>query len=215
MDAARVEVRGNPHATDKAPGHGLKPHRLPDTAGAGVEDAFRFRLPVLLAARDEAVRRGVGGSHHQSVVPAFEKMGNLKMERNVSALMVSGLFTVDPNLGAVVHRTKMEKNPFPPPATRRPKAAPVPHDIVKVRLPDAAQFALKSERHDDSLRKPPLTAIPALAEAGIGVVPLELPLAVQIQPVCAHELGTGIFRPGYISGLGGRTNREQRSHQEI
>src|SRR6185295_17631962 len=70
-------------------------------------------------------------------------------------------------------------------------AAAVPHRLVAIGVADARELRLGTERHRDARLQGTLEQ--ATADAAVAGIELELPLAVEVQPILADELRAGIF----------------------
>src|SRR5919112_4442321 len=121
-------------------------------------------------------------------------------ERCVSALVEGYLRTVHPDRRAVVHGAEMKQDPLVS-RGRVLESAGVPDDIVKGRLPDAGELRLVAVRHSDLASERRIVRaqgrdvriLPVVGEPGVQIVEGEAPLAVQVCPVLAAELGTRVL----------------------
>ena len=89
---------------------------------------------------------------------------------------------------------------------------------MKRGIADAALGRLEGEGHDDGAAELLRAGRPVLRQPGVGIVELELPLAVQALPLFALELRLGIFGTRDLlrrgDGTGGRQD-QQASHADI
>src|SRR5439155_26438304 len=99
---------GDVDAREITVARGFEPHGLPDAAGAGVENADGFRLPVLFAARDVAVRWRVFGAHGEGVRAGLQQARDVELKRRVAALVASRQQAVDPHHGAIIDGAEMQ-----------------------------------------------------------------------------------------------------------
>src|SRR5204863_6004664 len=76
--------------------------------------------------------------------------------------------------------------------------APVPHRRHKVGVVDARKFRLRAERHRD--RAGQLVLDQAALQAAVAAVDLELPFAIQAQPIWPSELRARVFGAGEGEG---------------
>ena len=87
-----------------------------------------MRGPVLLAARDRLVGKGVLGAHHDDVAMPARDAADVGRERGMAALVPRHLLPVHPDRGAVVDRAEMEQEAL---RLGRVEMAPVPDDIAR------------------------------------------------------------------------------------
>src|SRR4051794_37326812 len=93
-----VESGRDFHAVEPALPRCFQPDWLPDPGGARVEDAARFRLPVLLAAGDVAIRWRVFGTDRDLVGAILQQhRRDVESERNIAPLMIACNSPVHPD----------------------------------------------------------------------------------------------------------------------
>jgi hypothetical protein len=90
----------------------------------------------------------------------------------------------------------MEKGPSSREFLGKRKAPAVPDDFVDALVADAAGRRLVGERNGDGLGEGLGSGVPPLGKAAVGVVPAELPLTVQAEPVPPAKVGPGMLRTG-------------------
>jgi hypothetical protein len=99
---------------------------------------------------------------------------------------------VHPHSRVLIDRLEMQQQPSTKPPGRDPCRASIPDRFHEVPLADTRQLRLRAERHHDLARQPPFEK-PALKSV-IRSIDLELPDAVQTQPLLADELRPRILR---------------------
>ncbi|MNJ52789.1 hypothetical protein D3C77_481430 [compost metagenome] len=109
--------------------------------------------------------------------------------------MDSGQLAVNPYFGQVIDRTEMKHDPLSVPRLRQIEAFAVPYHIVELRIPDAAQLALKYEGNCNRLRiwSRVVIPVPFLLLPDSVIIEGKLPLPVQIEPIRTNELWSWIF----------------------
>jgi hypothetical protein len=106
--------------------------------------------------------------------------------------MPDDLDPIDPDGRVLVDSLEVQYGVLPRPVGRDRHGRPVPDRLEEVDVLDPGQLRLRRERYDDPLRQ---LAIPDPAlETRIGPIDLELPLAVQVQPLRPNELRTRVLR---------------------
>src|SRR4029434_8417283 len=91
------------------------------------------------------------------------------------------------------------------------KRAPIPYDIVKCGIANAAQLALEAVRHQDLLRQFAIASVPALRLALVRVIKLKLPRAVQRLPIGPHHIRSRVFRARNISGQQAMSEKDRKN----
>jgi hypothetical protein len=76
----------------------------------------------------------------------FDARRNIKMKGSVPAFMATNVLIVHPDLGHIVHGSKVQEQSFLI-RERKLKLALVPADRVKTRVPYSALFSFRSERN--------------------------------------------------------------------
>lgn len=100
---------------------------------------------------------------------------------------------VNPHRGAVIHRAKVQQNLLVAPVVRNANSAAVPNAGVKREIPDATQRRFEGVGDEDSVLEYTGAPVPSLLESPVVIVELEIPKAIQIQPLLTDKLGAGIF----------------------
>ena len=163
-----------------------------------------FGFQYLLAPRDRQVGSRIVHAHDHDVVSRLEAVRHVEREAGVAAAMMSGGLAVDPDERLIIDGPEIQQHPAALPLARHTERAPVPDHVVKARVADPAQLRLEGVGHQNALRERPAAGEPALAKPGVLVVELELPPAIQGEPVGPHEI-----RPGML-GAGNRLYRRWR-----
>ena len=127
----------------------------------------------------------------------LHERGDVVGERRAAPEMAPDEAAVDIHLGGVVHGSEVEHHVALCPACRDVDRALVPDAADEVRVSDAREFALRSERHDD-LTVESFRAGVAAFQTACAEIECVGPFAVQVDPVCPFELRTGIFRAGNL-----------------
>src|SRR5262245_7608729 len=117
----------------------------------------------------------------------------------MASAMTAGEVSIDPDFGFVIHSSKMQQDTFGAPILWNLERTPVPYDIMKRGIVNAAQLTLEAVRHQDFLRELSTTRMPALCLPLVAVIKLELPGTIQGLPFRPHEIGSGVFRTRNIS----------------
>ena len=147
-DSQTGEVRGDVELVDVCGAHRFQPHRLPDTRGAGVEDAGR--VVALLADGKRVGFVAILDLHgdHLRTGPA-QRLGDVRTELGVATLVMSHLLAVHPYGGDLVDGAEMQQYVAPQPVGRQLENLAVPHLVVVAR--DAGQRRLHRVGHQDLL----------------------------------------------------------------
>jgi len=177
---------------DVALRHELQPNGLPNAGGTGVVTALRaVPPPGLLAAGDHGIPAVVHGKDADLILAFHQKVGDVKAEAYIAALVGPGQLTVDKHLALVVHSTEVD--PGTALLTGQVYGALVPDTIDKVHIADAGELAFRAEGDGDGAVEGGADGVEVPLLAAAALVDLKLPLAVQIQPLGSDKLGTGIF----------------------
>src|ERR1041384_1389794 len=169
----------------------LKPNRLPNSGRTVVIDFTRQTRVRLFAARLLRILR-VFNSQREPICSGSKIRSNIKLKRNVTALVVSDLSAVYPNHGRVIDRAEVQQQFTTAPRFGDFEIARIPNTLMDRLIIDAGQLSLIGERNSDAARKLP-AIVPAFCEALVGIVESEFPLAIQVQPFVSHELRAGLL----------------------
>ena len=202
----------DPQRFDVRLGHRLQPHRLPDAGGGRVHDAARVQH--LLAAGLAAGSVGSKTSTTISCSPGLQGVGDVEGEIVIAAAVDAELLAVDRDLGLPIHRAEVQQHVPAAPALGDLEAAAIGHAVGV--LHHARQGRLDGVRHED------------LGLRAVGQ--LDVPQAVEVQPLLADHLrprifGQGLFRrdvlgparhqrPGGRLPLGGPGGRQQQQGEQ-
>ena len=124
--------------------------------------------------------------------------GEIGGEGGEAAAVTGHLHAVRPHRGVLVHGLEAQDRAHALPVRGDGDAAAVPDGIEVIAVPDPGGLGLRGEGDGDRLRE--LTLEQAALPAGVALVDLELPGAVQAQPGGALQLGAGVLGPGHITG---------------
>ena len=164
--------------------HSLHPHRLPDAACAGIENATRAQH--LLTARYRIVVRGVVNAQDEfmHLFVGHKCLRDVEREGVVAAFVGADGGSIDECLAAPVNSLEVEQHTLILPSIRDLERAPIGHAL---RMPsNAAQRCLWRKWHQDFL--------PRLRQGLVHLLQrLPLPQPVQVLPLCAHHLRTRIL----------------------
>src|SRR5688572_25742123 len=144
---------------------------------ARVEDAARFRLPVLFPARDVTVGRRILGSQSQRIASRLEKRRDVERERNVAAFMLAHHAAVQPDFGSIIYGAEVQQDAPALPGIGDRHATPVPNLRVEGGVSDPALQALDAEGHENRLAVLPGSGPPILGNSGVLVIELKFPAA--------------------------------------
>ncbi len=122
----------------------FEPDRLPDTGRAEVVAAPRDTGTGLFAARLVSVLP-VFHPQHQTVDALPQIRSDIQGKRHVPALIVAGFLTIDPDRGAVIHRSEMQQQVLVAPLRRHLKVAAIPNHLVDTFIMDAGKLSLVGE----------------------------------------------------------------------
>ena len=123
---------------------GFEPHGLPDSSGAGIEDAAALGLPVLLAARDVAVFGRVFGADGEYLgADAGEEIGDIELNGDIAAFVLADEATVDPDHGAIVDGAEVEQDAAVGPVGGELDGAAVPDPGVETGVADAGELGFE------------------------------------------------------------------------
>ena len=192
-----VHIRRHPHLADELAFHWFKPHGLPDSGCACIENGCGFLFPELLSPGLFQVLRIVLGPYHQDILPIPEQVRDFKGKGGMSAHMGPGPFPIDPDLCLVIAGPKMKDEALPLFQCPSVNAAAVPDHIVESRVMNPGHFCLVCKRHRNLSGKR-VGQIPFFLLPHILVIKPKLPLPVQVHPVFPPELGSGVFVLRYI-----------------
>ena len=204
----------------------------------GLPDAARGRIPLpLLADGLLAVVHGILDAQHDHAAPVgIERVGEVKLERVVAALVVAEMHAVAPRVGEKIRRAHGEDRAPARPLGRHADLAPIPADLVArrgavvragdlERIPeDAGRVvvfvaggvalaprgeAFPAEGHEDLLGPRGLLARePRLLPSHAVAVEAELPRTVEIQPIEAlDEAALAVGAGIFRSGILGGIHR--------
>ena len=175
----------------------FQPDGLPDAGGSRVGASIGFIPLGLLAVRLLQGTVVVLGIHDDEVLAFLHSLGDVELERGVTAGMLADLLSVDVNDGMVVHSAEVQKNASGNLLRGQLKRAAVPDSCDPVRVADAGETAFGAERNGDFLHVTAheVVGVPELAVAsGVAEVKEKIPLAVEVHPCVTHELRSGMFR---------------------
>ena len=188
---AAGHVRRQPRSAQRQVRHRLHPHRLPDAGGSDVDGAVRPILAGLLATRLRAVR-GVARAHGDDRFLGRRRHAvQVTSKWREPAAMAPYFDAVDPHRGVVVDGLEMQQDAAARPLRRNGHVAAIPDGVKVVVVLDSRQPGLRAKGHGDgavqlALQEPPV-------DPAISLIDLELPLAVEAQPMRAHKLRAGIL----------------------
>ncbi len=160
---------------------GFQPDSLPDAGGAGIENPFGGGFPVLFAAGHFQICGNVPHTEGQFVFARLQKAGNFRGKTAVSAGVFAGEFAVYPNRTGIIHRAEMQVNFLAVHGFWQGERLAVPYCVVNFAGVDTGKFALVGIGNGYFLVK------------AVGVE-REVPFAVEVVPIFAHKLRTGVFR---------------------
>ncbi len=115
-------------------------------------------------------------------------------ERRESAAVPPDLYTIDPNCAVVVDRLKMKQDMLSRPIRRDLHLPAIPNSIVIIGVADAGQIRFRAKGNDDLAVQ--VAFEHAAVDTTITLINLELPLAIQAEPIFADKLWTRIFVTG-------------------
>ena len=177
--------------------HGFQPHRLPNAGGAGVHAAVAVQTLALLSSQLVAATQVVLHPHHQVVACSRLYLpADVEGERRACAIVRAHFMAVDEDMCLVVGGTEVQANLATSPLRRDANLSLIPHGRNEVGVADARQLAFRTERHGN-LTLQAGDILPAAFMARQSEVEVEVPSAVQAQPVSPLELRTGIFTAWY------------------
>ncbi len=151
---------------------------------------------MLLPARDVAVLRGVLHAHGDVVGAGVYEGGDVELEGRVTAFMLAAEPAVGPHRGAVIDGAEVQQDAAAFPFIGQQEHAAIPDIGVEAWVADAAFGAFEAKRHQDRLAEILGAVGPIVLDSNVFVVELELPGAVQVQPLFALKLGLRVFRAG-------------------
>jgi hypothetical protein len=183
--APTVDVRREVQCAERYASSRFEIGRLPDAARVTV---------ALLAFQLERARRVIHPQHEPLLVSGLHVLGQLELERDVTAVVRAELLAVEPGGGAPVGGADHEEDAAPGPRCRHGNRPRVPADDGAVR--NARQRATPREGHHDVARRRQLPAEPAARFARVRRIELELPGAVQVLPQVPLEVGPGMLGKG-------------------
>ena len=128
--------------------------------------------------------------------PGAGHVAQVAAEGREAAAVASHLDAVHPHRRVMIHRLEVQQRASPGPCHRDGHFAPIPDGFQEVVVADARELRFRAEGHEDAVAQ--LALQQAALEAAVPLVKLELPFAVEAEPVAAHELGTRIFTAGYL-----------------
>ena len=176
----------------------LHPHRLPDARGARVVAAARVGRGRLLACAVLAVPYVVLGEHREVIALAREIIGNIETKRPIAAGVHSHELAVYIHISPMVDCAEMQYLALAVKALRKIEVAAVPHRVHKALVAHSRQLALGCERHYYFLIEMfELKSTLAVRVLLAGKVYFEFPLAVEIKPIFAPQLGVGKLGTGH------------------
>ena len=133
----------------------------------------------------------------------------LHREGRVAALVFSESFAVEPHGSAPIARAHDEEDASPPGCGHGDFAC-IPSDVAPPAVRHAGQRRTPGERHDDLARARQRSTRPAAALTVVGWIKRESPTPVEIQPLGALKVGTGMFGERDLDR--GEQQQEQRVH---
>ena len=167
------------------------PYAFPDARRLHVPTSVIVGHPTLFAARTGDIV-AVLRLDDDDVLPFLDVIGDVEGKADISPRMRARKTTVYPNLCRIIHAVEVEKAPLCNLRFVQRYAAPIP-DVVAGFFPtDPARRALISERNKNivlffkALKIFSVFALVALVES-------KIPLSVEIEPLAAHKLRTGIM----------------------
>ena len=184
---AVIKIRSQLDGGNVVVRHTFHPHRLPDAALGSVPNAAT--VIALLAVGVGTAVGLVGDGHGQAVLAVHQRLGDIKGEGQIAALMAAHFGVVDQHAAALIHRAEVEDHPVLPESLRQGEGALIPQRFAALELEVAAgEETLGREGHHDS----------AGVIFGILLAVLHgvIPDAIQIEVALTLELRPGIFRQG-------------------
>ena len=181
-------------AVDERGGPGLEVDGLP----------YPARVPVALLPFQLERPRHVVHPQDQRLVGARRRVRQFHLERRVTALVASERPAVEPHVGLPVGCADHEEHALALPLRRHPDRPRVPGnlrlvcDTGQLRPPRVGDVDGQRERAGSALE-------PALPLTGVGGIEAEAPVAVQVDPLGAFEIGPRV--------LGQRNLRPRQSRQ--
>jgi hypothetical protein len=121
----------------------LQPDALANATRTRVEDASRFWLPILLAARNRPVRWRVFGAHHHYIRAAVQQVRNVKPKRCIPAFVIANEIAIHPNSRAVIDCAEAQDNVLALPIGGYGEGPAIPSPWMKTRVADSAEFAFE------------------------------------------------------------------------
>ena len=171
----------------------FKPYRLPDTGGSCVIAAEGIVLLALLSGRDKAVSFVVLCMNSEDVSPGFHALRNVGEEKYISSLVLTAFSAVDIDGCLVVNRSEMKADYSLHLLVCYFKCAAVPHGIHEITVGNAGETALGAERDVYLPGKRYIISKKPSCRTAVAAVDLKLPLAVEVFPCHALELGLGML----------------------
>ena len=161
----------------------LEIHRLPDAARLSVPllPLELERVRAVVDADRDALRRTVARARRE-----------LDGERNVPALVLADLGTVEPDGGAPIGCADDQVDAPSAPALGDGDGTSIPADLRAVG--HAGRRRAPRERHEDRPWRRKRSAAPAGALPLVALVEGEVPAAVQVRPLGTLEVGPGMLR---------------------
>ena len=211
-----VDVRHDLCKEQSSGVHGLHPHRLPDTRGAGVVATVGSILKVLLPGALRRRTHVARGPNDQMVAPAGRNQPRqVDAERRTAPEMAGGENPVDINLRIVIDSPEVQQDVFSAPCLGNRHLAVVPDAVDEIGVPDARKGTLGTERNRDlALERGRLLQSPFQPRRR--EVERIVPHSVQVHPRRPFELRAGILPAGNIRGIclkcrsGGKQRRDQK-----
>ena len=189
-----VDIGYDLHTLQRHVVHGLHPHRLPNTRGTGIAATIRIVICRLLASGLRAAAKVALGMHHDAVLLAVtHEIRDIEREGVRTAVVAADEATVDIYLRLVIYGTEVELHALALPCRRNLYHALIPHAVDEIGIPYAREFALRCERHRDTLLEA-LAVIEIAVATRIRQIERKTPFAVQVDPVGSFELRAGILR---------------------
>ena len=212
-----VDVRHHVRREQPRRVHGLHPHRLPDTRGAGVVAAVGGVLQILFAGALRRRAHVARGSHDQMVaLSGRDQTGQIDAERRTAPDMAGGENAIDIDLRIVVDGPEIQQNVLSAPRFGHRHLAVVPDAVDEIGVPDAREGALGTERHrDPALESGRLLQSPFQSRPG--EVERIVPHPVEIHPRRPFELRPRVLPAGNIRSirLKHRSGEKQRRGQKF
>ena len=108
--------------------------------------------------------------------------------------MSPGENPVDENICRVVDSSEIQIDILSVPLFRDADVPAVPYAVDKIGVPNAGQFALRTERHGNFLTEAScLEKFPV--HTGFSEIEFEIPCPVEVDPFLSLELRPRVFRP--------------------